>query len=170
MANMYGSPNGMPIMEPPKASQACMSCRKQKRKCTKALPACALCERMNRHCDYTDATPPPSSEDFNALRMRLMELEAKFNGGNGELGPTPTFATPSSSALSGPEGLGHPPPAYNHPQEYVYQGVQNRFPAIAFLDSDCFRSGGYVRKERSYRSTNNVLASLYPNHLSIFQL
>lgn len=101
---------------------------------------------MNRHCDYSDAAPPPSSEDFNTLRMRLAELEARFigpNGGNGVISPPPTFATPSST-LSGPETLGQPGPAYNPPQEYIWQGVQNRFPAIAFLDSDSFRDGGCV--------------------------
>jgi hypothetical protein len=141
MASMYASPNGMPDMNVQRANQACMSCRKQKRKCSKALPACQLCERMNRHCDYSDSTPPPTSDDYNALRLKIMELESRINGGNGVISPPTSFATPSST-LSGPEALGQPAPGYNPPQDYLWQGVQNRFPAIAFLDSDSFKNGG----------------------------
>jgi hypothetical protein len=75
-----------------------------------------------------------------------MELESRLNGGNGVLSPPATFATPASS-LSAPEQLGQPTPAYNTQQlqqDYSFQGVQNRFPAIAFLDSDSFKHGGYV--------------------------
>jgi hypothetical protein len=142
--SMYGaSPNAIPDNQAPKANQACMTCRKQKRKCNKALPACGLCERMNRHCDYSDATPPPTSEDFNALRMKLMELESRLNGGNGPMNSPTPFATPSSTALSGSEPLGPPIPPYS-PQDTPsqWQGVQNRFPAIAFLDKEAFTNGG----------------------------
>ncbi|CZR55060.1 related to Zn(II)Cys6 transcriptional activator [Phialocephala subalpina] len=107
MASLYGSPNGQALPEPqvPKAPQACMSCRKQKRKCSKTLPACALCDRMNRHCDYSDASPPPTSEDFNALQMKVMELESRLNGGGGGMMSQPSpYATPSSTALGGPDG------------------------------------------------------------------
>ena len=141
--SMYGSPDGMQDPNIPKAPQACMSCRKQKRKCNKALPACALCERMNRHCDYSDSSPPPTSEDFNALRMKLMELESRLNGGNSMVSPPASFPTPSSTNLSNPDSLGLPLPPYNPPQDYTWQGIQNKFPAIAVLDSDTFKNGGY---------------------------
>ena len=34
------------------ARQACLTCRKQKRKCTRELPACELCRKSRRPCDY----------------------------------------------------------------------------------------------------------------------
>jgi hypothetical protein len=143
---MYSSsPNGNLPGEPqgPKAPQACMSCRKQKRKCSKTLPACALCTRMNRHCDYSDASPPPTSEDFHALQMKVMELEARWSGAGGATSQPSPYPTPSSSALAGSEGLAQVP-VYSPAQDIPWQGVQNRFPAIAFLDSESFKYGGYV--------------------------
>jgi hypothetical protein len=145
--SLYASPNGNGMQtehEGPKANQACLTCRKQKRKCNKALPACALCERMNRPCDYSDASPPPTSEDFNALRMKLMELESRLNGGSGVLNQPTPYATPSSGTLSEQQALGAQVPPFIPPQEVPWQAVQNRFPAIAFLDSDSFKSGGYI--------------------------
>jgi hypothetical protein len=169
MSSIYGSPNVMPEMNIQKASQACMSCRKQKRKCNKALPACALCERMNRNCDYSYFEAPPTSEDFNALRMKLMELESRLNGGNPVLSPPTSLATPSST-LSGPEPLGQSTPGYNPPQDYPWQGVHSRFPAIAFLDSDSFKHGGFVTEIGLLSSTNIVLGSPYQSHPLIFLL
>ena len=142
-ANSQGTPDGQ--AQGPKANQACMTCRKQKRKCNKALPACALCERMKRHCDYSDNTPPPTSEDFNALRMKLMELESRLDVGGSVMNPPTPFATPSSGALSGSEPLGQQLPPYNTQQPggpSQWHGVQNRFPAIAFLDKESFTNGG----------------------------
>lgn len=146
MPNGNGTAVGLP--QAPQANQACMTCRKQKRKCNKALPACALCERMNRHCDYSDSTPPPTSEDFNALRMKLMELESRLNegggGGGGVMNSPPPFPTPSSGALPGSEALGPQLPYSPQQQEAPAQwhGVQNRFPAIVFLDKESFTHGG----------------------------
>jgi hypothetical protein len=142
--SMYESPGEMHGLNAPKANQACLSCRKQKRKCNKALPACALCARMNRHCDYSDAAPPPTSEDFHALRMKLMELESKLNGGNGLASSQVNFATPSAGGLPGPESLGSPGLGYVPPQDAPWHTLQNRFPAIAFLDSLSFKTGGCV--------------------------
>ncbi|KAJ5456729.1 hypothetical protein N7530_012003 [Penicillium desertorum] len=34
------------------ADQACVRCRRQKRRCDKVLPCCTLCKRLNKHCDY----------------------------------------------------------------------------------------------------------------------
>ena len=132
----------------PRANQACLSCRKQKRKCNKALPACALCERMNRHCDYSDATPAPTSEDFHALRMKLLELEKRLNGGGGAgagagvgVGvASPYLDTPPSTTLSGPDDMVGPGAGVSfHAPLENYQVPVNRFPAIAFLDSDAFK-------------------------------
>jgi hypothetical protein len=142
--SMYESPGGMQDPNIPKANQACLSCRKQKRKCSKTLPACTLCARMNRHCDYSDATPPPTSEDFHALRMKLLELESRLNGGNGLTSAQATYATPSASGLSGPESVVQSMPSYAALQEAPWHSLQNRFPAIAFLDSVSFKTGGCV--------------------------
>lgn len=145
--SMYaGLPDGNGMHELPvaKAPQACMSCRKQKRKCSKTLPACALCERMMRHCDYSDSTPPPTSEDFNSLQRKVMELESRLNGGGGLNPQLSPYATPSSGTLAASDSLGPAVPAYTPPQDAPWQGIQNRFPAIAFLDSDAFKYGGYV--------------------------
>ena len=161
MPNAFGSPEqgqgqdfglpDLPVPEPPKASQACLSCRKQKRKCNKSIPACGLCVRMNRQCDYSETGPPPSSEDFNALRLKIADLEARLglNGGNGIISPPLSFASPSSS-MSGPDTIGQPSLTYSPPQGYISEGVRNRFPAIAFLDADAFRVGGYVKRVASY--------------------
>ena len=147
------SPNGMHSQSPnggmqdvPKANHSCSSCRKQKRKCSKTLPACALCERMNRHCDYSDAVPAPSAEDFNVLRMRVMELESRVpSHPNGMVSPPTTFSTATPTA-SDPVGPHQTLPPYNHtpPQDIPWQTLQNRFPAFAFLDSEQFKTGGYV--------------------------
>ncbi|RDW73170.1 fungal specific transcription factor-containing protein [Coleophoma cylindrospora] len=141
--SLYPNPTAGPVAgEEPvqKANQACMSCRKQKRKCDKALPACALCSRMNRHCDYSDSIPAPTHEDFNALRNKLMELEGRLNGRAAVMGQPTSFPTPSSS-LSGPDGLGPQAPGFSPPQEAPWQNIQNRFPAIAFLDAESFTYG-----------------------------
>jgi hypothetical protein len=141
------SMNGVPQHQEPKASQACMSCRKQKRKCNKALPACALCTRMSRPCDYSDSSPPPTSEEFNGLRMKLMELEARLNGGNAMVSPPTNFPTPSSTTLSASDNLGLPLQHYP-PQDYTWANVPNKFPAIAVLDSETFKNGGYIFPRR----------------------
>lgn len=141
--SLYGAPtpNGAEY-QGPKANQACLSCRKQKRKCNKALPACALCERMQRNCDYSDATPPPTSDDFNALRLKVMELESSLNGRGSLMSQPAQYPTPSSGSLNTGDTHGHPGPEYTPPREVLWHGIQNRFPAIAFLDSDTFKYGG----------------------------
>lgn len=132
----------------PKAPQACLSCRKQKRKCNKALPACSLCERMGRVCDYSDASPAPTSEDFSALRLRLLELERRLNESNGSNIVDNTTYLPTSSAsivVSGTaDSVGATPATVYIQQDPAYQNVQNRFPGIAFLDSEAFKYGQVV--------------------------
>lgn len=114
---------------------------------------------MNRICDYSDASPPPTSEDFTALQMKVMELEARLNGGGGGGGggsgmmnqPSP-YATPSSTALGGTDSLPHAP-VYTPPQDGPWQGVQNRFPAIIFLDGEAFKYGGCVHSMKQISLT-----------------
>ncbi|XMA18390.1 hypothetical protein WAI453_011181 [Rhynchosporium graminicola] len=153
--------NGGHGYEPPPvqiAGQACLSCKKQKRKCDKALPACALCNRMNRACDYSDAAPTPTSDDFNALKMKVMQLESSLHGRH----QPPTSYTPSSSnALVEAANLGQQmQPIYNPAQEISWQVVQNRFPAIAFLDGQTFRYGGVVVPKPNVEIPGDVLQLL----------
>lgn len=150
MSHQFGASNsktpkdGAQEYQGPKANQACMSCRKQKRKCNKALPACALCERMQRACDYSDSPPTPTSDDFNALRMKVMQLEASLNGRDSMMGQPTPYAPPPSAAVTTPDGIGHQVPTFTPPQDISWHGVQNRFPAIAFLDSNTFKYGGFA--------------------------
>jgi hypothetical protein len=131
---------------PPKANQACLSCRRQKRRCDKRIPACSLCERMGRACDYSDASPAPTAEDFNALRQKLAELESRLLGndraslsgiGNGspyQSMPTGSISSAPSDPVQSQLSTYTPGPPYQPP-------VQNRFPAIAFLDAETFING-----------------------------
>ncbi|KAL5346249.1 hypothetical protein ACLOAV_008517 [Pseudogymnoascus australis] len=126
----------------PKASQACLSCRRQKRRCDKKIPACSLCERMNRACDYSDASPAPTSDDFNVLQQRVLELEGRLLGaaGNGSGHGQSYLHTPASTISTLSAGVQQPPtPAYTPSPSY--QQVQNRFPAIAFLEAESFTRG-----------------------------
>ncbi|KAI9047674.1 hypothetical protein LZ554_008385 [Drepanopeziza brunnea f. sp. 'monogermtubi'] len=144
----------------PKANQACMSCRKQKRKCNKALPACSLCERMQRICDYSDNPPTPTNDDFDALRMKVMQLEATLNGRNALMGQPSPYAAPSPATMAPPDGLGHQVPVYSSPHDIPWQGVQNRFPAIAFLDSETFKYGGIAVPTPSVEIPGDVIQIL----------
>ena len=99
-----------------RAHQACVSCRKQKRKCDKVLPACSLCTRLSRACDYRDGPSSASSDDFVELRQKVQELEARLESkqaghGNGLV---------SSNNTSN-------------------QFAVNAFPAVFFLDFEIFQ-------------------------------
>ncbi|KAK3362698.1 hypothetical protein B0T25DRAFT_586894 [Lasiosphaeria hispida] len=111
-----------------KASQACISCRKQKRKCDKTLPMCSLCGRMGRPCDYSDGSPPvPTADDLASLHTRLAELEQRLrNPAVSETSPS-VFSDASRQSVNsrGPLWLGPP--------------SMNRFPSAIFLDIDCFK-------------------------------
>jgi hypothetical protein len=158
-------PPGPPQLEVPKAHQACATCKRQKRKCDKALPACALCVRMNRPCDYSDAPPLPTAEDITALRQQMREMEQQLAEQNRAIQasgiamhPTPPYTAASSSGM-GDEGMGSNANAFI-PQEEAYQAPQNRFPAIAFLDSHVFESGGISVPKAAVQIPGEVLAML----------
>jgi hypothetical protein len=120
-----------------KAAQACVPCRKQKRKCDKSLPSCGLCSRMGRSCDYTDVQQAPTAEDLVSMQMKIIELEERLNQKNqqesvnsssgmntlnGSLGPGPSaFFT---------KAVGEKPP--------LWMPAQSKFPSAMFLDIDCF--------------------------------
>ncbi|KAK1147580.1 hypothetical protein N8T08_000922 [Aspergillus melleus] len=66
-------------------SQACIRCRKQKRKCDKLFPVCSLCKRLNKSCSYPviDAESPhpisvPELSDLTSLNIRYT-LEAQVS-------------------------------------------------------------------------------------------
>jgi hypothetical protein len=103
---------------------------------------------MGRLCDYSDASPAPTSDDFNTLRQKLLELERRLNGNNGSnVIENPAYLpTPSASTVSGTaDSVGATPnTVYIQQQDPAYQNVQNRFPGIAFLDSEAFKYGQIV--------------------------
>ncbi|KAI1816894.1 fungal-specific transcription factor domain-containing protein [Poronia punctata] len=115
-----------------KANQACYSCRKQKRKCDKALPSCALCARMSRFCDYSETPPNPTVEDMAALKGRLVELENKLEE-----------VRHSSASISPPaeEFYRESYPPMCPSVESWEQGTQNFDPTV-FLDAKLFRDTG----------------------------
>ncbi|EME46578.1 hypothetical protein DOTSEDRAFT_70550 [Dothistroma septosporum NZE10] len=122
------------------ASQACSSCRKQKRKCDKQMPHCGLCQRIGRPCDYSADAPPqmPSADDFEALRQKVMALESLLSRAvnspisSGALDLSNAFASlnndQSPADLLSPSRA--PPPA-------SWPGPST-FPSMFFLDSDAF--------------------------------
>lgn len=121
-----------------KATQACVPCRKQKRKCDKGLPACGLCSRMGRLCDYSDAQQAQSSEDLMSMRMKIVELERRLNqkeqeNGNSVILPDghgnsrAGVAVPSAPALN---ATAERPP--------LWVSAHSEFPSAMFLDIDCF--------------------------------
>lgn len=62
------------------AAQACTSCRKQRRKCSKDLPSCILCLRLGRRCEYsTDQVLNRSAQDeIDYLRGKIKTLESRL--------------------------------------------------------------------------------------------
>lgn len=144
-----------------KAPQACGSCKRQKRKCDKALPACGLCSRMDRRCDYAEPQQPaPTADDFAALQLRLLELESRLNGA-GTVPASSAGAVPSpdpapisapdpgpgplhSGAGIGPGLVNDAPPAdpAHAPLEPLWEQPQTatQFPPDVFLDISTFES------------------------------
>jgi hypothetical protein len=103
---------------------------------------------MGRLCDYSEASPAPTSDDFIALRQRLLELERRLNTNNGasaienqQYMPTPSASTVVSGTT---DSVGATPNTVYIQQDPAYQNVQNRFPSIAFLDSEAFKYGQVV--------------------------
>ncbi|KAK0630123.1 hypothetical protein B0T17DRAFT_589721 [Bombardia bombarda] len=144
-----------------KASQACISCRKQKRKCDKTLPACGLCARMTRRCDYTDTPSAPTADDIAVLQARVAELENRLSNGGGSGGggdvamggtgnnhdphsPSTTTTTNTTHALSpsGGSGRSRPPPVNSRGPLWLPSLMNNGLPSAVFLDIDCFKWAG----------------------------
>ncbi|KAK4190477.1 hypothetical protein QBC35DRAFT_489655 [Podospora australis] len=154
----------LPIVSPsspfqPKAQQACVSCRKQKRKCDKTLPTCGLCARMARPCDYTadTAQPPPGStataSELATLQARLNELESRLNISSTQAAheqqqqyqPPIQQQQSSASAFDHNSNSNHtssaalpPIPPKPQIQSPLWLPSLSRFPSAIFLDIDCF--------------------------------
>lgn len=108
-----------------RAPQACSTCKKQKRKCDKVLPACSLCARMNRPCDYTEFTTTPTADDFAALQMKLAMIEARLDKDNSANSPSSNV---SKVNARGP----------------LWLPSLSKFPSVVFLDIDAFRWAGLM--------------------------
>lgn len=79
-----------------------------------------------------------------ALRQKLIELESRLNGSNGSalMESSPYMPTPSSSSITGnSDSAGQTPATIYIQGDPSYNNIQNRFPAIAFLDSEAFKYG-----------------------------
>lgn len=148
---LYGASNGS---QPPerdlatmnlRAAQACTACRKQKRKCDKALPHCSLCQRMGRGCDYSDSTPTPNADDFALLRKKVTDLEAKLESQHTAFGRSSSFGSRGVvlSALASP----------NADQISV-------FPSMFFLEGDMFAEGRMTVPKPDLRVPDEVAATL----------
>ncbi|RYP57945.1 hypothetical protein DL769_009192 [Monosporascus sp. CRB-8-3] len=119
-----------------KANQVCHSCKRQKRKCDKALPSCGLCSRMSRTCDYSDAPPAPTAEDIMGLQLKLLELESRLSissGSDGSLGRLDPYNETASHQ-------GHTPRL--QAGEPLWESSPNIFPSTAFIDTRLFRRVG----------------------------
>jgi hypothetical protein len=122
------------------ADQACVACKRQKRRCDKAVPQCSLCRRTGRVCVYSDAAdPPPTATAFAALQRRLSELEDRLNT------PPNTFTGDTSSPAESHRTLSDVGGARNSGQSTVSPSLpmvsdqqELEFPAALFLDIDCF--------------------------------
>ncbi|KAG5780673.1 hypothetical protein H9Q73_005664 [Fusarium xylarioides] len=144
-----------------RSEQACKACKKQKRRCDKALPECSLCKRTQRLCEYGIATEfQPTASDWSMMQARLSELENRLanslrateqhilspiSGPLLEQGSTPgatfsdaidTHSIESNSINSSSQSIGFTP-AYST-VEHPGSALETRFPASMFLDVDCY--------------------------------
>lgn len=129
---------GTAIAASARAAQACVPCRKQKRRCDKALPACGLCSRMGRLCDYTDVQQAPTAGDLVSMQMKIVELEQRLN--QKEQQSRSAVASPNGNASSAGGAPGPSALFLNAVNEKppLWMPAQSRFPSAMFLDIDCF--------------------------------
>ncbi|KAF5250248.1 hypothetical protein FANTH_4525 [Fusarium anthophilum] len=148
-----------------RSDQACKACKKQKRRCDKALPECSLCKRTQRLCEYGIAADfQPSASDWSTMKARLSELENRLansprateqhvlspisgpsSGAVLEQESTPgatlcnsidTYSIESNSIISSSQSIGFTP-AYST-VDHPGLALETRFPASMFLDVDCY--------------------------------
>jgi hypothetical protein len=172
-----------------RSEQACKACKKQKRRCDKALPECSLCKRTQRLCEYGIATDSqPTASDWSMMQARLTELENRLansprateqhilsppiSGPLLEQGSTPgatfcdsidTHSIESNCINSSSQSVGFTP-AYST-VEYSGSALQTRFPASMFLDVDC-----YVWSHTRLPAPSGVIPAVRCLQLSTFSL
>ncbi|KAL7927055.1 hypothetical protein ACQKWADRAFT_279404 [Trichoderma austrokoningii] len=82
-----------------RAGNVCLSCRRKKKKCDKALPGCLQCRKLLIQCIYEeDADTAPMLEEFRQLRKRLKTFEGLLIPGTSKISnSTPIDASASST-------------------------------------------------------------------------
>ncbi|KAI7762477.1 hypothetical protein LZL87_008823 [Fusarium oxysporum] len=148
-----------------RSEQACKACKKQKRRCDKALPECSLCKRTQRLCEYGIAADfQPTASDWSMMQARLTELENRLansprateqhilspisgpssgsllgqdvTSGAGIFDSIDTHSIGLNSVNSSSQSIGFTP-AYST-VEYPGSTSVTHFPASMFLDVDCY--------------------------------
>lgn len=128
-----------------RSSQACLACKKSKRRCDKLLPDCSLCRRTNRACDYNaEPGPAPTAEEWSSLRARLTALESRFSQDGLTLSQG-SFGRAASSEPSSASGTAFhqsvPRSELDFSAARTSKEIENvdncdDFPASMFLDTD----------------------------------
>jgi Fungal Zn(2)-Cys(6) binuclear cluster domain len=81
---------------PAVSTRACLTCRQQKRKCTKEIPECSLCRKNKRHCDYETGYPVNDSQVLSGLSTSSSSTLPfpgdSFSSLSGVTAPVPTPA------------------------------------------------------------------------------
>ncbi|KAK7743591.1 hypothetical protein SLS53_004126 [Cytospora paraplurivora] len=165
-----------------RAAQACTTCRKQKRRCDKALPACSRCASLQKVCDYAEAagTPTaPTAEAFASLQAKLAEIEARLDAttaavahkspapsgvhgssGSGTVVVGESSSSPGDLALEGTAGSSGG--AWTGNSHAVRPLVRLNFPALLFLDSDVYKLRGLRMPKPNVDIPMGVLEILAP--------
>lgn len=106
------------------AAQACIACRKNKRKCGRELPGCALCTRLAKHCQYTEAAvASPSSQ---SLQEQISQLQSELSSLRDTVSERRS-ASQVSSSTSSPNAV----------------TPRDAFPPVFLLDTSAFSSTRY---------------------------
>lgn len=137
-----------------RSKQACLACKKHKRRCDKLLPDCSLCRRTNRACVYgLEADPSPTTGEWSSLQARLAALESRLPEPELpttlESAPSRVPASPARPSLTSSTTLrestsGCETPGLSSPRtvcvaaEGQNPGFDPNFPASMFLDMDCY--------------------------------
>jgi hypothetical protein len=74
--------------------------------------------------------------------MKFYELEAKMNTGVAHHQPFYGAAPNATGGVSDQQSLDPQNAFYQGVTDFNWMGLRNRFPPIAFLDSDAFEKGG----------------------------
>ncbi|KAF2716079.1 hypothetical protein K431DRAFT_258236 [Polychaeton citri CBS 116435] len=156
------------------AAQACTSCRRQKRRCDKALPSCGLCQRIGRPCDYSCEAAPlaPSPEDFAALRQQVADLQSIVQSRGSTSNRDGSQSSKSSSVSPGtnaprfedsPAGrLNIVTPQFAVTPGNIPQGWPgpSSFPSLFFLDSNAFEYERFTVQTPFVRVPTGALTAL----------